>query len=97
MEYQRWLSKLLGFDFKIQYKPGLENKAADALSRRGVTADLMALFVPTAVQFKDVEEAVSRDPELQRICDAIAADPFFLFGFRIESGKATSEREDGDT
>ena len=33
-DQHKWVSKLLGYDFEVKYKPGRQNNAADALSRR---------------------------------------------------------------
>ena len=41
-----WVGKLLGFDFTVEYKPGVLNTVADALSRRD-TDDGVVLAIST--------------------------------------------------
>ncbi|KAI0523086.1 hypothetical protein KFK09_005476 [Dendrobium nobile] len=66
-EHQRSLSKLLGYDFEIQYKPGLENKAADALSRCVGELQELALSVPLMVDWGAIKEESMLDEELGKI------------------------------
>ena len=50
-----WISKLFGFDFTVEYRPGRLNSAADALSRRDEeAAALCALSGPSFDLFNDI-------------------------------------------
>ncbi|KAL1213193.1 hypothetical protein V5N11_026453 [Cardamine amara subsp. amara] len=73
MDYQRWLTKLLGYEFEILYKPGVENKAADGLSRIShdpqisTMTTLMALTVPACLQLHDILKEVDTDDFLSEL------------------------------
>ena len=61
-EYHKWLLKLMGYHFDIQYKPGKENTAADALSRLPTEVTLATISVPFVLDFGELEEQVVDDP-----------------------------------
>jgi hypothetical protein len=42
-DQQCWLAKLLGYQFEVKYKPGVDNKVADALSRCHGEAELKTI------------------------------------------------------
>ena len=48
----QWVSKLFGFDFSVEYRPGRLNTVADALSRRG--DEVAARDAPDAVWARSV-------------------------------------------
>lgn len=62
-EQQHWLHKFLGYDFTIEYKPGCENLAADALSR----SFFMAFSTPHAAVLTVIHDAINHDPHLANI------------------------------
>uniref|UniRef100_A0A803PSM5 RNA-directed DNA polymerase n=1 Tax=Cannabis sativa TaxID=3483 RepID=A0A803PSM5_CANSA len=66
-EHQKWLTKLLGYDFEIQYRPGIENKAADALSRVQMDKTLAAISVPSVISIPDLQSQVQSDPFLSKV------------------------------
>lgn len=86
VEYQKWLTKLLGFDFEIEYKSGLENKAANALSRIELATSLTILSMPCVLQQDEWLKAVEGDPELSQNLAALRKDPTSYPNFALVWG-----------
>lgn len=73
---QHWLSKLMGFDFTVEYKAGKLNRAADALSRREESdPSLLAISVPTLPLLDAVRDEIAGSPELQDLLSKFEAAP----------------------
>lgn len=64
---QKWLIKLLGYNFTVEYQQGKENSAADALSGRGQQADLAASFLPVPRWLDLIKEENISHPFIQRL------------------------------
>lgn len=57
----------MGYTFEVVYKPGLENKVVDALSRMPPTVHLYHLIAPTLLALIIVKEEVEKDSRLREI------------------------------
>ena len=72
-EHQRWLTKLLGYNFEIQHCLGIENKVIDALSRRPEAVELAALTLASINHAEQVDSEVEKDEKLRAIKSDIIA------------------------
>jgi hypothetical protein len=63
--------KLLGLQYKVQYKKGLENNAADALSwQEG--GEVNTIFICTPKWLETVVEAYQQDPQAQQLLQELS-------------------------
>lgn len=87
VDQQCWLSKLMGYQFEVVYKPGPENKAADALSRKEIDAELSAICMkPCWLDFTKIREETQTDSELTQLQDVLLADPDSKPGYCLREG-----------
>ena len=73
-EYQRWVAKLLGYDFEIQYKPGSANLVADALSRKETGEIVLSTLLSThGVCWDRLHQEIAADKDLQILIQGLAS------------------------
>ena len=66
------MAKLLGYDFDIVYKPGLDNWSADALYRIHQKASIAAISVPSLISILDLQALVQANLALAKIVQDIS-------------------------
>lgn len=87
-DYLKWVSKLLGFSFDIQYKPGCANRVADALSRKvGGEIELSSLLSVASINWSRLDEEIQRDALLQQIEHDLSSGVKAHAGFSLNEGK----------
>ena len=80
----KWTAKLMGLDFEIRYRPGFENKAADALSRQMMFGAISQLH---SALWQQVDEEVRRDPHLNSIVQQLLVDEAAVPGFQLQGNR----------
>lgn len=87
--HQKWLTKLLGYDYEIMFREGKENKAAHALSRVGMEqgSEITALSVVQTDWLQALQQAWETDHrELKVIIDQLTTDPNSHEGYSWSHG-----------
>ncbi|TYK03666.1 general transcription factor 3C polypeptide 3 isoform X1 [Cucumis melo var. makuwa] len=85
-QYQKWIAKLPGYSFEVVYKPGLENKAIDVLSRVPPTVHLNQISALALIDLAKIQEEVENDPKLKEIRSMVEQDPEEFPNFTVHQG-----------
>ena len=76
-EKKKWVTKMLGYDFKIIYKKGKLNVVADTLSRKDeeVEALLCAISIIQPNWIAELRDEWNKDEELWTLIQNLQQDP----------------------
>ncbi|KAF8413570.1 hypothetical protein HHK36_001561 [Tetracentron sinense] len=82
----KWLTKLMGYDFDLNYRSGKENIVADALSRQHenttqMISMLMVISMPISDWMIAIQKEWENDADLQRLIEDLKREPMTHPGY----------------
>jgi hypothetical protein len=83
---QKVFTKLLGLQYRIVYKPGNENRVADALSRRGHESELHAISAPVPLWLEEIKDSYATDSKCQSLLSKLTVSPDADPHFKLQQG-----------
>jgi len=86
---QKWLSKLIGYDFVVEFRAGKENLVADALSIQEDTADkgtLWAISTPIVNWADQLKNSYKIDLEIQAIMQQLDQETISSLKYHFRGG-----------
>ena len=85
---QKFMTKLLGLQYSIVYKPGTANRAADALSRRdkGTTGELLAISTVVPDWMEAIVDGYQQDPQASKLLKDLAVSSNGTYKFQLSNG-----------
>lgn len=90
---QKWVTKLLGYDFLVEYKQGRENRVADALSRKDETleetGEFNAISFPIATWLEDLKMTYAHDSYLQDLLNQLREGKLDPLKYTLTNGVLT--------
>ena len=87
-EQQVYLSKLLGYDYSIQYKVGKSNIVTDALSRisEHIEGQFFVLSMPNFTLLEDLCKSLIDSPDFHKLVTQIQHNPACFTNYKIQNG-----------
>ena len=85
LEQQKWVTKLLGFDYEITYKNWKENVVADALSQLLEQAEFSVVLLPTSDFLEDIKMEWQEDSETSKIQKKLEEAPSSVAHYNRDS------------
>ena len=80
------MTRLMGLQFKMVYKKGIDNTAADALSRVGHLMALQAVSEATPLWIQEVLNSYYTDSEAQSLLQSLAIHSSNAQGYYLDNG-----------